>query len=93
MRSVKDHYTGTALRKRIVKSLRGPTVDLIHCLAPQARVEQILKAWNNVQNSHFFQCTNAEFYRMQQNKGEKVPMYFTRLEGALNLVKSNNHRV
>ena len=80
--------TEAILWEGMVWSLHGATVDLVWYLDLQALVSEIINKLELVYGTMAsFDILMQTFYRLQQGKIEKVPLYVTWLEEALNVVQ------
>ena len=90
VKSVMQSHTEAALREGIVCSLQGVTADLVWYLglhAPESEMINKLELMHDPVIS--FNVFMQNFYKLQQGKIEKVPVYVTKLKEVLNLVQGD----
>ena len=81
-------HTEAKLRERMVQSLHGTAADLVQYLGLQALVSEIINKLELVYDTMAsFDILIQNLYNLQQGKSEKVTLYVTQLEWALNVVQ------
>ena len=85
---VKDHYPESVVRESIVRSLKGAVADMVRYMGPTASVAHILQKLTIIFGTIVsFDVLMQNFYKVTQNKHEKVPSFATRLEGTQNQIR------
>ena len=85
VKSVMQSHTEVMLREGIVWSLPSAMADLVQYLGLHAPVSEIINSFELVYGTvAFFDILMQNFYKLQQGKSEKVTVYVTQLERALN---------
>ena len=78
----------TTLREGIVCSLWGAMVNLVQYLGLHAPVSYIINKLELVYGTiASFDILMQNFYKLQQGRMERVPVYMTQSEGELNVVQ------
>ena len=87
VRSVIQCYTEVTMWEKMVWSWCGATTDLVQYLGPQVLLEEIINKLELVHGTvASFDILMQIFYKLQQGEMDKVTLYVTQLEGALNVV-------
>ena len=87
MKSVMQSHTEATLKKGIVCSIHGAVADLVWYLGLQASVSEIINKLECIYGTvASFNILMQHFYKLQQGKTEKLPVYVKPLEGTLDAV-------
>ena len=83
VKSVRDLYPENILKEGIVRSLRGCAADSVRYLIPQATILDILAKLDHLCSTvASFDILMQPFFKMQEQWGEMVSGFVTRLEGS-----------
>ena len=88
VKSVMQSQIEATLMEGMVQSLHWAVADLVWYLGPQALVSEIINKLELVYGTMAsFDILMQNVYKLQQDRTEKVTMYVTWLEGAVNVVQ------